>query len=188
MAACVGAAQIGLEVPVTQRVLVAYASKRGSTREVADAVAATLREHGCEVDLEPAAKVKDAEAYDGVVLGGALYRGGWHRGARRFLRRHRRRLARVPTAVLALGPRRDGAEAFERSRRQLERALAKVPDVEPVATAVFGGVDRERGIDFRDWDAIRTWAESFGARLEDQPSANVTFTTAVTSFRNVDVS
>ena len=60
--------------------------------------------------------------------------------------------------------------------------------LEAVATAVFGGVDRERGIDFRDWDAIRTWAESFGARLEDQPSANVTFTTAVTSFRNVDVS
>ena len=151
---------------MAQRVLVAYASKRGSTREVADAVAAVLCEHGHEVDLEPAAKVKDSSAYDGVVLGGSLYRGRWHRGARRFLRRHRGRLVHVPIAVFALGPRRDGAEAFERSRRQLERALAKVPDVEPGATAVFGGVDRERGVDLRDWEAIRAWAESFGSGLD----------------------
>ena len=31
-------------------VLVAYATKRGSTREVAEAVAAVLREEGCDVD------------------------------------------------------------------------------------------------------------------------------------------
>jgi menaquinone-dependent protoporphyrinogen oxidase len=173
---------------MAQRVLVAYGSRRGSTGEVAEAVAATLREHGHVVDVEPAGKARKAGAYDAVVLGGALYRGRWHRGARRFLKRERRRLASVPTAVYALGPRRDEAEAFERSRRQLERALAKAPEVEPASTAVFGGVDRERGIDLRDWGAIRAWTESFSACLDDQPSANVTLTTAVTSLRSVDVS
>ena len=73
----------------------------------------------------------------------------------------------VRLAVFAMGPRRNEEAAFERSRVQLERALAKAPGVEPVSTAVFGGVDRERGIDLRDWEAVRAWAEKFGAALDD---------------------
>jgi menaquinone-dependent protoporphyrinogen oxidase len=119
-----------------------------------------LRERGLEVDLLPAAKVRDVGRYDGAVLGGALYSGRWHRGARRFLERHRRALAAMPVAVFALGPRTDDAERFRRSRGQLERALAKAPEVEPLATEIFGGVDRKREVDLRDWDAIRAWAET----------------------------
>ena len=156
------------------RVLVSYASKRGSTRDVAEAVATALREQGREVEVEPAAGVKAIGGFDGVVLGGALYRGRWHRGARRLLRRRRRDLSTVPVAVFAMGPRRNEEVAFERSRRQLERALAKAPEIEPITTAVFGGVDLQRGIDLRDWDAIHAWADSVGAALgsvETPPAA-----------------
>jgi menaquinone-dependent protoporphyrinogen oxidase len=152
-------------------VLVAYGSRQGSTRDVAEAVGATLREQGREVDVEPAGKVKEIGRYEGVVLGGALYRGRWHRGARRLLKRQRGRLSTMPVAVFAMGPRRNEEVAFERSRLQLERALAKAPEVEPTSTAVFGGVDREKGIDLRDWEAIRAWAQKVGAALDDQPSA-----------------
>ena len=152
---------------MAHRVLVAYGSTRGSTREVAEAVAATLRERGHEVDVERAGRVKEIGRYEGVVLGGALYRGRWHRGARRFLKRQRRRLSTVSLAVFAMGPRRNEEVAFERARRQLERALAKAPEIEPASTAVFGGVDRERGVDLRDWEAIRVWAEKVGAALDD---------------------
>jgi len=148
-------------------VLVAYGSKRGSTRAVADAVAATLRAQGWVVDVEPAGTVKQVSRYDGVVLGGALYGGRWHRGARRLLKRQRRGLATKPVAVFAVGPRKNEQAAFERSRLQLERELGKAPEVEPAATAVFGGADRERGIDLRDWDAIRAWADKVGAALDD---------------------
>ena len=152
---------------MAHRVLVAYGSTRGSTREVAEAVAATLRERGHEVDVERAGWVKEIGRYEGVVLGGALYRGRWHRSARRFLKRQRRRLSTVSLAVFAIGPRRNEEVAFERARRQLERALAKAPEIEPASTAVFGGVDRERGVDLRDWEAIRVWAEKVGAALDD---------------------
>src|SRR5579872_3686873 len=70
-------------------VLVAYATKNGSTQEVASAIAASLREHGAQVALLPARAVREPVAgYDLVVLGAPLYSGRWHRDARGFLRRH----------------------------------------------------------------------------------------------------
>jgi menaquinone-dependent protoporphyrinogen oxidase len=156
-------------------VLVAYATRYGSTREVAEAVAATLGEHGLEVDLLRAAEVADLGLYDGVVLGGGLYMGRWHADARRFLRRHRVALAARPIAVFALGPMTLADDEVAQSRSQLEHALAKVAEISPVAEAVFGGVvDPERfrfplnhlpASDARDWDAIRAWATDVAAEL-----------------------
>ena len=38
------------------KILVAYASKYGSTQEVAEAIVATLREEGFKVDIQPMKK------------------------------------------------------------------------------------------------------------------------------------
>jgi menaquinone-dependent protoporphyrinogen oxidase len=54
-------------------VLVAYATRSGSTREIAEVIAATLREHGLEVDLKPARDVRTLEGYRAVVLGAPLF-------------------------------------------------------------------------------------------------------------------
>jgi menaquinone-dependent protoporphyrinogen oxidase len=145
-------------------VLVAYATKNGSTGEVAEAVAAALREHGAQVTLSLARAVrKRVTGYELVVIGAPLYAGRWHRDARRFLRRHRRELAGVPVAVFGMGPRDDTEDAWRRSRSQLERALIKHAWLQPVAVTVFGGVDPPARVkrlrrDIRDWDAIRAWA------------------------------
>ncbi len=56
---------------MTTTVLVAYATKYGSTQEVAEAIAATLREKGCEVEVRPAGEVRELEGYSTVVLGAA---------------------------------------------------------------------------------------------------------------------
>lgn len=151
------------------RTLVAYATRNGSTREVAEVIAATLRRGGAEVDLRPARQAREPlVGYDLVVLGAPLYSGRWHRDAYRFLKRHRAELARIPAAVFGMGPRRGTEEAWARSRGQLDRALAKRPWLAPRPTAVFGGVDpperraRPRR-DLRDWDAIRTWAAAIPA-------------------------
>ncbi len=53
------------------RVLVAYASKRGSTAEIAEVIAATLRQEGLEVDCKRAGETGDLDAYGAVVLGSA---------------------------------------------------------------------------------------------------------------------
>src|SRR4051812_48549063 len=150
-------------------ILIAYATKRGSTREVAEAVAAALRERELEVEGAPAAAVRDVAGYDGVVLGGALYTGRWHGDARAFLRRHGDALERTPVlAVFALGPRTLAAEDVASSRAQLDRALAATPHVEPALVTIFGGVvdpaklrfpfSKLTSSDARDWDAIEAWA------------------------------
>jgi menaquinone-dependent protoporphyrinogen oxidase len=149
--------------------LVAYASKHGSTREVADAVAIRLREHGWNADLQDAADVSSVEGYDGVVLGAALYMGRPHRDARRFLRTHHAALATMPVAVFAMGPLKNEEHDLAGSRAQIDRALGRFDDVTPDVEAVFGGVIDPAALRFpfshmpagdaRDWDAIRAFAD-----------------------------
>jgi menaquinone-dependent protoporphyrinogen oxidase len=152
------------EVRYVADVLVAYATKNGSTQQVAAAITAALREAGSQVTALPARGVRAPVAgYELVVLGAPLYSGRWHRDAHRFLKRHRGELAAVPVAVFGMGPRSDTEEAWQRSRSQLDRALAKRGWLIPVAVTVFGGVDppaRRKGPrrDLRNWQAIHTWA------------------------------
>src|SRR5919106_1163682 len=85
-------------------VLVAVASRHNSTREVAQAIADELSRVGLRVDLVAASDVEALEAYDAVVLGSAVYMGDWLPGARRFVTRHRTRLATVPLWLFSSGP------------------------------------------------------------------------------------
>lgn len=145
-------------------VLVVYATKHGSTQQVAEVVAHTMRKHGATVAACPASDVRGPVGNrDLVVVGGALYSGRWHRDAHRFLKRHRRELAGMPVAVFGMGPRSDEERAWDMSRAQLDRALAKQAWLRPASVAVFGGVDpaprHDRPPrDLRDWAIIRHWS------------------------------
>ena len=154
-------------------ILVAYGTKKGSTQEVAEAIAATLTEQGHRVDVRAADEVRALDAYSGVVLGGALYTGRWHGGARDFLKRHFEALQDMPLAVYAMGPKTLEEADVAGSRAQLDAALAKMPTVTPAFVAIFGGVvdptklrfpfNRLPAGDARDWDAIRQFAEQAGS-------------------------
>ena len=161
-------------------VLVAYATKYGATREVAEAVAAALRGHGADVKVRAAGEAIDVDRYSAVVLGGALFYFRWHRDAKRFLTHHRAALVRLPVAVFALGPLGDSAEEMKDAREQLDGILAKSPWLSPASVAVFGGrLDPARlrfpdanpamkklpACDLRDWDAIQDWANSLPTTL-----------------------
>jgi menaquinone-dependent protoporphyrinogen oxidase len=150
-------------------VLVAYASKHGSTREIAERICETIQSTGLRAHLRPAAGVDDLDGYGGVVLGGSIYMGRWHRHAHRFLRRHEKALAEWPLAVFGSGP-VDGKPAdWRQAREQLEAALARY-DVDPVGVEIFGGridpsqfhfpLSRMPAMDPRDWDAIGAWGRS----------------------------
>jgi menaquinone-dependent protoporphyrinogen oxidase len=163
-------------------VLVGYATRYGSTQEVAEAVTARLHEKGLKVDIQPMREVRTLAGYSAVVLGAPLYMFRWHKDARRFLSRHREALTERPVAIFALGPTHDpyDEKEWQGSREQLDKELVKFPWLTPVALEVFGGkfdpaklrfpinlfAGKEPASDIRDWTAIRTWASNLAAKLQ----------------------
>ena len=88
----------GVGVAAGGRLLLACATRHGSTREVAEAVAAELRTTFAEVDVREAVAAPPPAGYDAVVVGGPMIM-GWHKDAEKYLRRHRGQLGDVPFAV-----------------------------------------------------------------------------------------
>ena len=154
---------------MSEPVLVVYASKHGTTREVAESVASTLMERGLSVEVCAAGTVSKLDGIGAVVLGGGIYMARLHPDARRILVHHRERLAELPLAVFAMGPGSTSEKDIAASRTQLDHALAKVPELRPVEIAIFGGAldpaklrfpfNHMPACDARDWDAIEQWAQ-----------------------------
>jgi menaquinone-dependent protoporphyrinogen oxidase len=160
-------------------ILVTYATRYGSTEEVAKTIVGVFREHGLEVDFQPMRNVQSLAGYHVVIFGAPLFIGQWHMDAQNFLARHHEALMRRQVAVFTLGPVRQDEQEWEGVRTQLEQQLAKYPWLDPVSTELFGGKydpDHLRFLDgllarlpasplhempasdVRDWTAIRAWA------------------------------
>ena len=163
-------------------VLVTYATKYGSRREVAEAIAATLSAYGLQTEMRSAREVRSLDGYSAVVLGAALYIGRWHKDARRFLKRHRAALSRLPVAIFALGPLSTAEKEWQDARIQLDQTLATASWLAPVAVELFGGAVNPAKLRFpfnhmpagdaRDWTAIRAWASELGAAFHPLPAGN----------------
>lgn len=160
---------------MTTRILVAYATKYGSTQQVAETITTILREQGLDGEIRPMHEVRMLDGYGAVVLGAALYMGRWHPDARAFLKRHRASLSTLPVAVFALGPLSMEEKQVQSARTQLTHALAKAPWLKPVTVKIFGGVidpaklrfpfNHMQAGDARDWTQIRAWANQLAERL-----------------------
>ncbi|MEU0133039.1 flavodoxin domain-containing protein [Streptomyces sp. NPDC006296] len=168
---------------MTLHALVAYATTHGSTAELARCVARTLRDQGLEAEALPAAQVTDVDAYDVVVIGSALSLGRWHRDARRLVRRHREALRRRAVWAFSSGPLDSTASDRDippvpSARRALDKVHARGHvtfggRLEPGATGRLARMilDEGRGGDFRDWDAVASWARDIAAEAEAPESA-----------------
>ena len=162
----------------TKSILLAYASRFGSTQEVAETIAATLREAGLEVDLQPMQEVKSLDRYDAVVLGAAIYNAKWNVVAHQFVSQYQDAITQLPIAIFTLGPLSHSEAAKRNSRRQLDSELAKYPWLKLVAVEIFAGkydpskpgmgfFDRfVPARDVRNWEAIRAWANELSAQLQ----------------------
>lgn len=156
------------------KVLVAYATFYGSTKEVAEVVTGVLRDAGFDTDLLAAKDVRGLAGYAAVVLGAPLAMHKLHKDALGFLSRHRKALDGIPLALFVLGPvhvPHDDSE-WEDSRVQLAEQLARLGWLKPITAEVLGGkfdpallrwplnkmAGSEPASDIRDWDAIRAWA------------------------------
>ncbi len=157
-------------------ILVTFATRYGSTAEVAGAAAECLQGEGLGVTLQPVHKVSGLEDYTAVILGAPLYMFRLHKGARRFLDRFRTQLENLPVAVFSLGPFHDDENEWKEAREQLDKELAKHPWLKPVSIRMIGGrfdpaslrfpfswipaLKRMEPVDIRDWKSLNTWVKS----------------------------
>jgi len=162
------------------RVLVTYASRAGSTKEVAEAIGKTLAEGGLQVDVLPMDMVKDLSFYDAVVAGSAIRGSKWLPEAVEFIQRHRSELGGKRTAMFTVcitlamkngenyrsavmgwvAPVRAMVHPMSEGLFAGMLDFSKLPfnwDTLMLRAAVLFGVF-PRG-DYRDWNAVRSWAE-----------------------------
>ncbi len=161
------------------RILVAYATKKGSTAEISQAIAQELQAAGHTADAVEIAKGASPAGYDAVVIGGPMYMGRII-GIGKFVQRHTTELARVPVAafVVCLAAASNDKEGMAWAEKALHGAL---DPLRPVAETLFAGrLDPsklswfQRWItkkvkspvgDFRDWTAIAAWARELPEKL-----------------------
>ncbi|MCL6431706.1 MAG: flavodoxin domain-containing protein [Anaerolineae bacterium] len=171
---------------MAKRVLVAYASKYGATAEIAGRIGDVLRSSGLDAEVLPASRVRDLSPYAGVVLGSAVYAGSWLKPAADFLRSNEQALAERPVWLFSSGPTGEGDPVELLKGWRFPQALQPVADrIRPRDIAVFhGAIDVSRlsfperllvrGIkaaigDYRDWNAIATWAAGIAEALVGDP-------------------
>lgn len=164
---------------MTLPVLVAFATKYGSTQEIAEAIGRALREHGVETDVRSIADVDGLASFQAVVLGSAVYAGQWLKQARRFVEERSDELAGLPTWLFSSGPIGNPPRPSEQEAVRIEPIIAATHAKEH---RLFSGkLDKsrlsfsERALvfafratdgDFRDWDAIAAWANEISEALE----------------------
>ena len=162
-----------------KRVLVTYASRMGSTKEIAEEIGAELRTRGLDVDVLSCSSDPKPDRYDAVIIGSALYIRHWDKAASSYLKQYAPILAKRPTWLFQSGPCGEGAET-----EQLDppRAVAKQMRKHGLPRPrTFGGrLDVEHAVgpvsrwmgeggpmsgDFRDWKLIRGWAQDIAREL-----------------------
>jgi menaquinone-dependent protoporphyrinogen oxidase len=155
---------------VNNKLLIAYASKCGSTAEVAEAIGKVLCDQGASVDVRPAKEVTSLDGYSRVILGSAVRMGQWLPDMMALVKTLQAQLGRLPTAIFSVHMTNRGDDEASRQARAAYTAPVRQL-ITPQAEAFFAGkmelarlsfLDRmisqamkAQDQDLRDWDAIR---------------------------------
>lgn len=158
--------------------LVAVASKHGSTGEIAAQIGAVLREAGHEVTVRRIQDVESVTPYDAVVVGSAVYMGKWMDEAHQFVDRCNPGLRQKPVWLFSCGslPSDKQREWVARSEQEGLIAATGALDyhlfagkIDPASLRlaeklVIKAVHAPPG-DYRDWEEIGAWASGIAATL-----------------------
>jgi menaquinone-dependent protoporphyrinogen oxidase len=182
------------------RILVAYASKAGSTKGIAEFIGERLSEHGMQVDVLPVDSVQKVENYDAFVVGSAVYMFHWVKEAKRFVLRNGTLLATRPVWLFSSGP--VGLQKADSKGRDLRDVSVSGPkEIDELREAArprdhrvfFGALHSDRlggtmGLaykfirrsktmresmpdgDYRDWEEVETWALGIAEALSAAPT------------------
>lgn len=175
------------------KILVAYGSRHGSTKEIADHIGSTLTQEGHEVDVKKASKSVPVDPYDLIVIGSGIQAGGWTKETKNFLRLNGSTLKWKKTALFVSCGDFMEKEKHEEATKKYLIDVAEKNALSPVSYGFFGGTFdftgkngfiysmfmkmmkgyfEEKGtkaegiIDFRDWDQIALWAKELPSFIQ----------------------
>ncbi|HEU4356729.1 MAG TPA: flavodoxin domain-containing protein [Actinomycetota bacterium] len=154
-------------------VLVAYASKHGSTRGIAEAIGGRLLDRGVEAVVSPIRDVDGLESYEAIVIGSAVYLGAWMKEAVAFLESHAEALHRIPVWLFSSGPTAadeglDLAVSAKHQRRldalgardhHLFRGALDPQTLSFLERRAVKAAKQPLG-DFREWPDVERWADA----------------------------
>jgi menaquinone-dependent protoporphyrinogen oxidase len=161
-----------------EKVLVVYASRMGSTAEIAQEIADQLTKRGHDVDVFASTRAPDAPSYDAVIVGSGVYLNHWDKGALHYLQDQAPDLAERPTWLFQSGP--CGSDDLSQHTKAPYRISQLCSEIGAHESKVFGGnldpahavtwLDRRftagaNAGDYRNWDEIRAWADSIADEL-----------------------
>lgn len=168
-----------------KNILIAYASKHGSTAQIAENIALRLKKAGFMPEVRDIKDIASLEEYSAVVVGSAVYAGSWLKEAADFLEKFQEDLTRLPTWFFSAGPTGKGDPVEQMKGWRFPDALKPLADkIHPRDIAFFHGVlDMSKlrlaeklivyalkapAGDFRDWEMINQWADQIARSLKKE--------------------
>lgn len=165
-------------------ILVTYASRYGSTAEIAQKIAEVIAGQGLKADISEVKEVHTLKPYRAVVLGSAVYIGKWRKDAIRFVKMFEKDLSERKVWIFSTGPTGKGDPAKLLEGWDMPTTLKPaVERIKPEDIAVFHGaldmnklnsihrymvkkIDAPVG-DYRDWEHVSQWAKKIASRLKE---------------------
>lgn len=168
---------------MVDKILVAYASKYGSTAQIAENITLQLKKAGLNAESKNVLEVSTLDGYSAILVGSAVYAGNWMKEAADFLQTHKDKLALLPIWLFSAGPTGKGDPVEKMKGWNFPETLKPLAEkIKPRGMAFFHGVlDMSKlrlaekliiyalkapAGDFRDWEMINGWADKVAASLK----------------------
>lgn len=165
---------------MSKKILVAFATKLGSTIEVAQVIGNIISQNGAAVDVKPIKEISDISGYDATIVGSAIRMAQWLPEATDFIKKHQSQLNKKSTAIFSVHILNlDNDPESQQERLAYTKSIKEI--LSPKAEAFFAGkIDQsqlsffERLLfkmikspegDFRNWEAIRNWAAKVAVQM-----------------------
>jgi len=169
---------------MSNKILVTYATRSGSTIAVAETIQETLKAQGYRVDLKRVDHVFNLDRYEAVIVGSAIRTGAWLPEAVEFVKEHQVVLKSKPTALFAVCMTLQ--ENTPENREIVRHYVDAVCDlIKPVDVGLFAGAMDYRELsfltemlsrvmrvpegDYRNWEAIQEWTKTVTPKLMPEP-------------------
>ena len=165
----------GKESNMSNRILVTYATKAGSTAEIAAKIGEHLSARGFAVDVINVKSKPDPKDYQAVILGSCIRMGGWLPEMLDYIKVNQLTLNAMQAALFTVHMLNAGDDETSKAARTayMDKVRALMPGTEEIY--FLGAMDYSKlsmldrfiskmvksvESDQRDWDKIKNWSDA----------------------------